>query len=86
MTTQAPDRTELERALRAAGCRIDLDAALASPALARCLELTVDAMRRQSNPSPTLPSSAALAPWAARLRRLAGDLDHQALRAGGDGN
>lgn len=86
MTTQAPDRIELERALRAAGCRIDLDAALASPALARCLELTVDAMRRQSNPSPNLPSSAALAPWAARLRRLAGDLDHQALRAGGDGN
>lgn len=82
MDTQAPDRVELERALREAGCRIDLDTALASPALARCLELTVDAMRRQANPSPTLPSSAALAPWAARLRRLVGDLDHQALRAG----
>lgn len=78
---QAPERTELERALRAAGCRIDLDTALASPALARCLELTVDAMRRQ-NAKSIPPSSAALAPWAARLRRLVGDLDHQALRAG----
>ncbi|WP_417252768.1 hypothetical protein [Castellaniella sp.] len=86
MTTQAPDRTELERALRDAGCRIDIDTALASPALARCLELTVDAMRRQTNPSPILPASTVLEPWAVRLRRLVGDLDHQALRAGGDGN
>lgn len=86
MTTRAPDRAELERALRDAGCRIDIDTALASPALARCLELTVDAMRRQTNPSPILPTSTVLAPWAVRLRRLVGDLDHQALRAGGDGN
>jgi hypothetical protein len=82
MDTQAPDRVELERALRAAGCRIDLDAALASPALVRCLELTVDAMRQQAHPSSTQSSAGALDPWTARLRRLVGDLDHQALRAG----
>lgn len=81
MDTQAPDRVELERALREAGCRIDLDTALASPALARCLELTVDAMRRRATSSTQSPA-ASLEPWAARLRRLVGDLDHQALRAG----
>lgn len=82
MEAQAPDRAELERALRAARCRIDLDTALASPALARCLELTAHAMRQQANPSSTQSPADALAPWAARLRRLVGDLDHQALRAG----
>ena len=86
METQAPDRAELERALRDAGCYIDLDVALSSPATARCLTLMVDAQRRQSNPSPDTPSSVVLTPWVARLRRLVGDLDHQALRSGSDGN
>lgn len=86
MDTQAPDRVELERALRAAGCRIDLDTALASPALARCLELTADAMREQARLSSSQSSNDALEPWAARLRRLVGDLDHQALRAGTNSN
>lgn len=86
MATQAPDRAELERALALAGCRIDLDTAMSSPALARCLKLTVIALRSQTTPSPTLPTSVSLAPWAARLRRLAGDLDVPALQAGPDAN
>lgn len=85
MPSQAQYRAELERALRAAGCRIDLDTALASPALARCLELTADALRRQPPTTPAT-SSTAFDVRAARLRRMVGDLDHQALRAGTDDN
>lgn len=81
-----PDRHELMQALRASGCAIDLDVALASPALARCLALTATAMREQHTLMTASYRPSDVDFLVLRLRKMVGDLDHQKLRAGPEGN
>lgn len=77
----AIDRTHLEQALLASGCRIDLDAALADPTLARCLRLAAESMSRRDPAHPDQPTPETCA-WTRRLRRLVSDVDWQRLQAG----
>ena len=79
---QPPTRKELHAALRASGCDLDLDAALANPTIARCLTLAAEATRPHRATHAHSPFSDLVA-LNNRLRRLVGNIDHQLLRAGG---
>lgn len=75
------NRHQLQQALNATGCALDLDTALADPTLARCLQLTAKAMQRIDTPPTTPPQAAELA-RARRLLSWAGRTDFARLRAG----
>lgn len=83
MPTQ-PTREQLQHALWASGCALDLDTAMADPTLARCLTLTAQAAATtptSKQPSPDSRQHAELA-WARHLLSLVGRKDWQLIRAG----
>lgn len=83
MDTTTITRDQYEQALDLANCDIDLDTALLSPALKRCLEMTVATINAREADKCTA-ASAAVQLMTARLRRLAGSIDYQAIRSGSD--
>lgn len=78
---QPPSRVELHDALRASGISLDLDTALANPAISRCLTLAAEATRDR-HPRKPISSLSDITALNQRLRRLVGNIDHQLLRAG----
>lgn len=83
MVTQTPSRDELARALRTAGCRIDLDTALADLTIARLLELVAEnTLRAAPASAPDPDPDSPIARRMRYLRRLVGDIDRPRLQAG----
>lgn len=78
-------RHEIEQALLTANCQIDIDAALASPAAARCLEIMVLEMRNKkfsTDQDQIRLANKAVSLLADRLKKMVGNIDYQSIRAG----
>lgn len=83
MNSQANiSKNQLQQALDASGCRLDLDVALADPTLSRCLHITAKAMKDGKITHTNNEQTPRRTAWALRLLTLAGNTDWPRIRAG----